>query len=125
MNISRERDSTKSLGSLFHCCHPQSKDIFVMLICNFLCSSPCPLSFVLSLDTTKKSLEALESPLDTHPLDICKIPSQSSLLHAEQFQISHPFLIREMIEALNHLCGLPLDSVQTFLLFLEQYNTII
>ena len=34
------------------------------------------------------------------------ISSQPSLLHAEQ-----PSLIKEMLQDLHHLCGLPLDSL--------------
>jgi len=39
-----------------------------------------------------------------------EILSPPSLLQAEQLQVSHPFRIWEMLQALNHLCCHPLDS---------------
>jgi len=57
LNISRERDSTASLGSLFHCpVTLRGKRFFLMFRRNFLCLSLCPLPLVLSLGTTEKSL---------------------------------------------------------------------
>ena len=57
LNISREGDSTASLGSLFQCSvtHMVNK-FFCMFVWNFLCSSLCPLLFILSLYTTEKCL---------------------------------------------------------------------
>ena len=40
-----------------------------------------------------------------------KIPLQPSLLQAEQSQASQPFLLWEMIQAPNHLCCPPLESL--------------
>jgi len=56
-NISREGDSTTSLGSLCQCSVTlRGKKFFLMFSWNFLCFSLCPLPLVLSLDTTEKSL---------------------------------------------------------------------
>ena len=57
LNISRERDSTASLGSLFQCSVTlRGKKFFLMFSWNFLCFSLCPLPLVLSLGTTAESL---------------------------------------------------------------------
>ena len=57
LNISRERDSTASLGSLFQgSVTLRGKKFFLMLRRNFLCFSLCPLPLVLSLGTTGQSL---------------------------------------------------------------------
>jgi len=44
-------------------------------------------------------------------IDIDQIPSQSSL-KAEQTQVTQPFIIREVLQALYHFCGPQLDSLQ-------------
>jgi len=57
LNISREGESTASLGSLFQCFVTlRVRKFFLMFRCNFLCFSLCPLPLVLSLGTTEKSL---------------------------------------------------------------------
>ena len=57
LNISREGDSTTSLGSLFKgSVTLRGKKFFLMFRRNFLCLSLCPLPLVLSLGTTEKSL---------------------------------------------------------------------
>jgi len=64
LNISREGDSTTSLGSLFQCSVTlRGKKLFLVFRWNFLCLSLCPLPLVLSLDTTEKSL----APSSRHP----------------------------------------------------------
>ena len=56
-NISREGDSTASLGSLFQgSVTLRGKKFFLGFRRNFLCLSLCPLPLVLSLGTTEKSL---------------------------------------------------------------------
>ena len=63
-NISREGDSTASLGSLYQCSVIlRGKKFFLMFSWNFLCFSLCPLPLVLSLGTTGKSL----APSSWHP----------------------------------------------------------
>jgi len=57
LNISREGDSTTSLGSLFQgSITLRGKLFFLMFSWNFLCFSLCPLPLVLSLGTAEKSL---------------------------------------------------------------------
>jgi len=57
LNISREGDSTTSVGSLCQCSVTlRVKKLFLMFRRNFLCFSLCPLPLVLSLGTTEKSL---------------------------------------------------------------------
>jgi len=57
LNISREGDSTTSLGSQFQCSVTlRVKKLFLMFRRNFMCFSLCPLPLVLSLGTTEKSL---------------------------------------------------------------------
>ena len=64
LNISREGDSTTSLGSLFQFSVTlRGKKFFLMFRWNFLCFSLCPLPLVLSLGTTEKSL----APFSWHP----------------------------------------------------------
>lgn len=55
-----------------------------------------------------------------HPIDLTPtlwilsyaILSQSSLLQAEQTQVSQPFVIQEMLQALYHFCHLLPDFLQ-------------
>ncbi|NXN56925.1 ARMC4 protein, partial [Rynchops niger] len=57
LKISREGDSTTSLGSLFQCSVTLTvKKFFRVFERNFLCSNLCPLPLVLSLGTIEKSL---------------------------------------------------------------------
>jgi len=57
LNISREGDSTTSLGKVFQCSVTlRGKKFFLMFSWNFPCFSLCPLPLVLSLGTTDKSL---------------------------------------------------------------------
>ena len=50
-------------------------------------------------------------------IDIDQIPSESSFLKAEQTHVTQPFLIGEVLQALYHLCGPPLDSLQEIPVF--------
>jgi len=60
LSISREGDSTTSLGSLFQCSVTlRGKKFFLMFRWNFLFFSLCPLPLVLLLGTTEKSLVPL------------------------------------------------------------------
>ena len=64
LNISREGDSTTSLGSLFQgSVTLRGKKFFLLFRRNFLCFSLCLLPLVLSLGTTEKSL----APFSWHP----------------------------------------------------------
>lgn len=73
-----------------------------MFVQNFLCFSLCLLSFALPLGTTeKKELEKKAFLFFMLSFQVCididKIPPLS-LLQAEQSQISHLFLIEEMLQ---------------------------
>jgi len=103
LNISREGDSTASLGSLFQgSVTLRGKKFFLMFRWNFLCFSLCPLPLVLSLGTTEKSL----APSFWHPplryLWASLVPSLPSLLQAKQAQLPQPFLIGEMLQSPHH-----------------------
>jgi len=57
LNISREGDSTTSLGSLFQCSVIlRGKKFFLLFRWNFLCFSLCPLPLGLSMGTTEMNL---------------------------------------------------------------------
>jgi len=74
-----------------------------MLVCNCLSSySCCPLFYCCTPLTVVHS-----GQLDTHVLDK---QFSLSLLQNEQPQLSQPFLIEEMLQALYHPCGPALDS---------------
>ena len=63
-NISREGDSTTSLGSLCQCSVTlKVKKFFLMFRQNFRCFSLCPLPLVLSQGTSEESL----APSSWHP----------------------------------------------------------
>ena len=112
LNISRERDSTTSLGSLFQCSVSlKVKKFFLMYRWNFSCFSLCPLPLVLSLSTTEKSLAPSSWHLKIF-ISIYKIPSQPSLFQAKQAQIPQPFLVGQMLLSLHHACSPPMDSLQ-------------
>jgi len=98
LNISREGDSTISLGSLGQgSVTLREKKFFLMFRRNLLCLSLCPLPLVLSLGTTEKSLapplschwaplkRAWPHPPDTHPADICGPSSSRFLSHRYAF----------------------------------------
>jgi len=59
---------------------------------------------------TEKSLASFTQLPPIRCLSVDKMPSQSSLLQAEQSQVSQPFPLREMLQAPNHLCSPLLDS---------------
>ena len=62
LNISREGDSTASLGSLGQgSVTLRGKKFFLMFSWNYLCFSLCPLPLVLSLGSTEKSLAKASS----------------------------------------------------------------
>ena len=112
--ISREADSTTSLGNLFQCSVTlRGKKFLLVFRRNFLCFSLCPLPLALSLGTTEKSL----APSSWHPPfryseAFIRSPSQPSLLQAEQAQLLQPFLTGEMLQSPHHPRSPPLDSLQ-------------
>ena len=101
-NISREEDSTTSLGSLGQgSVTLRVKKFFLMFSWNFLGFSLCPLPLVLSLGTTGKSLAPSSWPPPCRYL-VSKVPSQPSLLQAEQAQLPQPLLVGEMLQSPHH-----------------------
>ena len=110
LNISREGDSTASLGSLGQgSVTLRGKKFFRR---NFLCFSLCPLPLVLSLSTTEESGSILLTPTLQIFISIYKVLSQPSPLQAEQAQLPQPLLIEEMLQSPHHPCSPPLDSLQ-------------
>ena len=70
LNISREGDSTTSLGSLFQgSVTLRRKKFFLMFRRNFLCFSLCPLPLVLSLNMVHMDWAGVQCswPLCSHP----------------------------------------------------------
>lgn len=80
---------------------------------SLLCSnSLCPLSLVLSLGTTERSLApSLHSPFK-YLFTWMRIHPQVSLLQDEQTQVSQPFFRGDSLLSLQYLCGSLLDSFQ-------------
>ncbi|PKU38985.1 hypothetical protein llap_10711 [Limosa lapponica baueri] len=70
------------------------------------------LPLVLSLDTTGKSLALFYVPSLQVFISIEKISPEPSLFQAEQSQLSQPFLVGEILQTLQHLCGPLLGSLQ-------------
>ena len=62
------------------------------------------------------------SPTLTIFINTNKILSQSSFLKAEQTQVTHSFLTGEMLQALYHLCGPLLDSLQEISVFFVPWS---
>ena len=94
-------------------CHPQSKDVFPhvqvelpMLL--FVPVAPCPVDG----HHWKESGPILLTPILNIFIDISKVPSQSSLLQAEQAQLPQPLLIGDMLQSPHHPRSPPLDSLQ-------------
>lgn len=56
LKISKQGESTTSLGNLFSCSVTSTVKYFLMFRWNFLCSSLCPFSLVLALGATEKCL---------------------------------------------------------------------
>ena len=118
LNFRRGKLPTAFLVQLFQSSVIPTAKFFLMFLRNFL-SSVC--AHCLLLRHCALLRRAWPHPLDTRPLDIHtsidKIPPQSPLPWTEQSQVSQPFLIREVLQALYHLCGPPLDSFQEIPVF--------
>ena len=110
-NISREGDSTASLGSLGQgSVTLRGKKFFLVFRRNFLCFSLCPLPLVLLLGTTGKSLASSSCPPPCRYLEAFR-RSPLSLLFS-QAQLPQPFLLGEMLQSPHHPRSPPLDSLQ-------------
>jgi len=112
LNISKEGDSTASLGNLCQC-SVTAKKCFLMFRGNLLCLSLCPLPLVLSLGATEKSL-ALSSlhPPFRYLYTLLRHTPPSLLFSRLNSPSSHYFLAGAMLQSLHHLNGPSLDSLQ-------------
>jgi len=107
LNISKG-DSTGSVGSLLQCSATLTvKKFLLMLVWYFLCSTLSPVPLVLLLHITEKSL----APSSSIFVSIDNILFQPSFPQAEQPQLSQPFLIQSILQALHHLSGPLLDCL--------------
>ena len=93
--------------------HPQREEVLPHVqmelpMLQFVPIAPCPIAG----HHWQESGPILLTPTLKIFIGIYKVPSQSSLLQAEQVQLTQLFLVGEMIQSLNHLCSPPLDSLQ-------------
>ena len=93
--------------------HPQREEVLPHVqtelpVPQFVPIAPCPVTG----DHWKELIPILLTPTLQIFVGIYKIPSQPSLLQAEQAQLSQPFLVREMLLSPSHLHSSPLDSLQ-------------
>jgi len=102
-------------------CQPHSNEIPLCLgveltVFQFLRIAPCSVAV-----HHQKESNSMDSILTLQLfINSDEIPFQSSLLQAEQTQVSQLFLVTEMLQALYHLCCLPLNSFPVlFLLTLK------
>ena len=100
LNISREGDSTTSLGNLFQCSVTHRvKKFFLMFRWNFLCFILCPLLLVLSLGTTEESGPILLTPTlqifitSTFSLVFFRLNKPSSLSFSSQDRCYSPLIL--------------------------------
>lgn len=79
-------------------------NLFPHVKLNFICFNLHTLPFVLSVVTTEKNLASVSSfpPIRCFYIMI-KPPPTSSVLEAEESQLSQALLIPQMLEPLNHL----------------------
>ena len=96
--------------------HPQREEILPHIQTEFPLIQFVP---VAPYPVTGHHWRVWPHPPDTHPSDICKIPSQSPLLQVKQAQLPQPFLTGLMLQSPSHLHSPPLDSLQQLLIFLE------
>ncbi|KAK4831476.1 hypothetical protein QYF61_017724 [Mycteria americana] len=70
----------------------------------------------LTMDTKQFGITLRKEDNDEGPLQVLegcyKVSLEPSLLQAEQPQLSQPIFIGEVLQPSDHLCGLPLDSLQ-------------
>jgi len=118
---SREGNSTASLGSLFQCSVTLTVKKFFphvqmeLPVFQFVPIASCP---VMGRCWKEPGPIHLTAALWIF-MSTVKVPSQPSLLQAEQALVSQPFLTQEMLQALHHLYSPLLHSLQNFPVFLE------
>jgi len=94
-------------------CHPQREEVLPRVqlelpLLQFVPVAPCPVSG----HHWKESGPVLLIPTLQIFIGISKVPSQPSLLQAEQAQLPQPFLLGEMLQSPPHPYSPPLDSLQ-------------
>ena len=92
------------------CARAQSLTQCFVIFRRKFCSSLCLLPLVLTQDTTERSL-VLPSLNSVTYSTLMRSPGLA-LSHTEQFQLSKRLLIGEMLQFLNHLSSLLLDTFQ-------------
>ena len=96
-------------------CHPHNKEVFPHTQMELPVFQFGPVVFYsVSGHHRKESGCTLRTACFNIFAHINKISSQSSLLQAEDFQVSHPFLIKKILQAPKHLRG-PSRSALSFL----------
>ena len=93
--------------------HPQSEEVLPHVqtelpMLQFVPIAPCPVAG----HHWKESGPILLTPTLKTFISIQKVPSQPSLLQAEEAQLPQPFHIGEMLQSPNHLYSPPLDCLQ-------------
>ena len=101
--------------------HLQSKKVFPHVCLELPTFQVVPIPSSVTQNHRKESGPIHFTPALEIFISIDKIPSQ--LHHAEQPQVSHSFLIRETLQAHNHLCGPLLNSHWKFLVSHEVRST--
>jgi len=99
--ISPEKETTQPVPGL---CHPQREEVLPRVqmelpLLHFVPVAPCPVTG----HHWKESGPVLLTPTLQIFRGISKVPSQPSLLQAEQAQLPQPFLVGEMIQSPHHL----------------------
>jgi len=88
------------------------KNFFLISSVNLPSFSLKPLLLVLLQQTLLKTFPVFPVGSLQAPKGCYKLSPQPSLLQAEQPQLSHPFLIKEVFRPSDHLCGPPPDLLQ-------------
>ena len=101
--------------------HPQREEVLPHVQLElprlqFVPVAPCPVAG----HHWKESGPVLLTPTLQIFMGISKVPSQPSLLQAEQAQLPQPLLVGEMLQSPPHPRSPVLDSLQQLLIFLEQ-----
>jgi len=94
-------------------CHPQREEVLPHLQLElpplqFVPVAPCPVAG----HYWKESGPILLTPTLQIFRSISKVPSQPSLLQAEQAQLPQPFVVGEMLQSPHHPRSPPLDPLQ-------------
>ena len=93
--------------------HPQREEVLPHIqtelpLLQFVPIAPCPVAG----HHWKESGPILLTPTLKIPISIYEVPSQPSLLQAEQAQLPQPFVVGEMLQSPHHPHSPPLDSLQ-------------